>query len=195
MNIGIYSGSFNPPHLGHAMMAAYISGFVSEIDRLWLLVSPHNPLKDNQSLAPFPNRLDMATTMADNIPGVSASDFENTLPLPSYTINTLQTLSDKYPRHHFTLIIGADNWQIFHRWRDHQEIISSHGVIIYPRPGYDIDTSTPLPDNVKYLSDAPMTDISSTFIRQTIATGHDMSIFLPPGVYDYIKAHNLYYSI
>ena len=113
------------------------------------------------------------------------------MPRPSYTIDTLGTLREKYAECRFVLIIGADNWQIFDKWRDYRKIIDEYGVVIYPRMGYEID-ETSLPANVRYLRNAPVVEISSTFIRQAIGRGDNMEFFMPDDVYGYIKEHHLY---
>lgn len=191
MNIGIYCGSFNPPHIGHATMAAYIAGFVDEIDELWLLASPQNPLKSPEELAPERHRMAMTRLLAHSVAGVKASDFELSLPTPSYTFKTLESLTAAYPEHKFSLIIGSDNWTLFDRWKNPEQIISRYGVWIYPRPGYDVD-ETSLPAGVRVIKDAPTVDISSTFLRRAIAEGRNVASFTPPGVAEYALAHNLY---
>lgn len=191
MKIGIYCGSFNPPHIGHSTMAAYIAGFVDDIDELWLLVSPQNPLKSPAELAPEHHRMEMLRLLARSVTGAKASDFELSLPTPSYTLRTLDSLSAAYPDNHFTLVIGSDNWTLFGKWKDPEQIISRYGVWIYPRPGYDVDEST-LPPGVRLIKDAPTVDISSTFLRRAIASGHDVAPFTPPGVAEYARRHNLY---
>lgn len=191
MNIVIYPGSFDPIHTGHACMASWVSQFMPEVDALWLLITPTNPLKPQGYVATDAERVAMARMVADSLSRVEASEFEYTLPRPSYTYATLSALRGKYPQHHFRLLIGSDNWHIFHRWRDSDKIVSEFGVLIFTRPGYEVDPSS-LPAGAQLLSDAPCLEISSTFIRQGIAAGRDMNYFLPSAVYDYINEKGIY---
>lgn len=189
MNIGIFGGSFNPIHVGHAILANYITQF-TDIDQVWLMVSPQNPLKSGYSKAMDYHRIRMTELVAKRNPNINTSAFEFTLPKPSYTINTLNALCQKFPQHNFKLIIGADNWDIIEKWKDYKEIIEKYGVIVYPRKGYenlDLKGYT----NVTFI-DAPLIEISSTFIRNAIKDGKDMSFLLPDEVYYYIKENSLY---
>lgn len=191
MKIGIYSGSFNPIHTGHEMLANYIANNC-DIDELWLLVTPQNPLKEKKDLISDNHRLQMVSLVAQNYNNIKASGFEFNLPQPTYTYTTLCHLKEKYPQNEFTLIIGSDNWTIFNKWKDHSLIISQFGLIIYPRPGYRIDETT-LPQNVKFLKDAPIMDLSSTTIRNAIIKKLDTSKMLNKKVACYISSHNLYH--
>lgn len=154
------------------------------------MLSPLNPLKSNTTdLIPDVTRLKMLDIALKDAEGILVSDIELSMPRPSYTINTLRYLAKRYSRHSFKLIIGADNWKIFNQWKDSEEIINDFGVVVYPRPGYQLGTI--YDDNVEVVN-APMADISSSFIRKAIARGKDMRYFLPQGVYEYIKTNNLY---
>lgn len=189
MKIGILGGSFNPVHIGHTMLASYMQQF-GGFDEVWLTLSPLNPLKADQSeLIPDLKRLKMLDIAVDGVKGLEVCDIELSMPRPSFTINTLRFLAKRYPRHTFKLIIGSDNWKIFKQWRDYEAIIDEFGVVIYPRPGYPLGTI--YEDNVDVVN-APTADISSTFLRKAIARGKDMNLFLPCGVFDYIKQENLY---
>ncbi|MCH5326687.1 MAG: nicotinate-nucleotide adenylyltransferase [Duncaniella sp.] len=189
MRIGLLGGSFNPIHIGHLMLASYMQQYVG-FDEVWLMLSPLNPLKvDTADLIPDIRRLQMLDIAIGDAKGLVVNDIELSMPRPSYTINTLRYLSKKYQRHTFKLIIGSDNWKIFSQWKDSEEILDDYGVMVYPRPGYPLGTV--YDDRVEIVK-APVTDISSTFIRQGIARGRDMRYFLPVGVYDYIKTNNLY---
>lgn len=188
--IGILGGSFNPVHVGHMMIAQYMVEF-GGLDEVWLLLSPHNPLKEAEGLLPDEVRLTMLELACNEVPSLSASDFEFHLPRPSYTYITLQELQSAYPDADFTLLIGADNWQIFNRWRCGDFIVKNFDVIIYPRQGCRIDEAS-LPERVTYRPDAPIVEVSSTFIRNAIASGHCVNQFLPAGVYNYIKQNHLY---
>lgn len=191
MDIVIYSGSFDPMHTGHACLASWVAQFCPQADELWLMVTPRNPLKPDTDMVSDRHRLAMASLVADTLPGVRVSDFEFSLPRPSYTHSTLQALALRWPQHRFRLLIGSDNWLIFHRWRDHDAILRDFGVLIYMRPGYPVDPGT-LPPGATLLEGAPRFEISSTFIRESLRRGINMNYFLPPAVYDYVRTHNLY---
>ena len=188
--IGIYSGSFNPIHLGHVRLADYICS-AGLVDEVWLMVSPLNPLKQGQTLEADVHRLAMATVATAHCSKVQPSDFEFDLPKPNFTYRTLTQLRAVYPDCDFTLIVGSDNWLIFDKWRNWQEIIDEFGLLVYPRPGYDVDEST-MPTNVRLLAEAPVTDLSSTEIRAALTQSGDTSEMLHPNVKDYIIAHHLY---
>jgi len=184
MKIGLYPGSFNPMHIGHLALANWIVEF-TEIDEVWFLVTPQNPLKDEADLLDNDFRLRMARVAVDNYPRFKVSDFEFGLPRPSYTLYTLDKIQEAYPDHVFHLIIGADNWQSFDRWKDPALLLERYSVMIYPRLGYPIEIGSDRP-NVKVV-DAPIFDISSTFIRQSLAAGKDVRFFLPEKVWHLIK--------
>lgn len=187
--IGILGGSFNPVHAGHTMLASYLCqwGFV---DKVWLTLSPQNPIKDAAQLIPDMRRLSMLNIATKGQPGVETCDIELSMPRPSYTINTLDTLARRYPTKRFKLIIGSDNWLIFERWRDWQRILNQYGVIVYPRPGYEVTEDRMLPGMI--LVDAPTVNISSSFIRRAVADGKNMTYFLPAGVFKFIQDNRLY---
>lgn len=190
MTTAIYGGSFDPVHRGHIKVASYIASLPG-IDRVWLMVSRRNPLKPHATRASDADRLNMASLACRGIDGVEASDFEMYLPSPSFSIDTLRALSKAFPDENFPLIIGADNWADIDRWKSHDEIIRDYGLIVYPRPGF------PAPDNVegvRFLPDAPLIDVSSTMIRDRIASGEPTEGLIAPEVEQYIKTHNLYSS-
>lgn len=189
MTIGIYSGSFDPIHSGHAMVANYV-GQCGEVDEVWIMVSRLNPLKGGIEPASDIHRLRMAEFVAEGCRGVRASDFELSLPLPSYTYVTLCRLRETYPEHTFKLIIGSDNWLNLGRWRDAGKIVKEFGLLIYPRPGYELP-QTP-PPGVKVVGNGPTAHVSSTFIREAVAKGMNINYFVPFRVAEYIKEHNLY---
>lgn len=189
MRIGIYGGSFDPLHIGHVAMAGYVAQW-GGVDQVWLMVSPENPLKSGQYRTPESQRLAMARAAVGDDPRVKVSDFEFSLPRPSYTFATLEALAAAWPEHQFVLIIGADNWRDFQLWRNPDEIISRYGVIVYPRAGCDVSGS--LPEGVSYLSDAPLVEVSSSFIRSAIAEGKSMRYFMPDSVARAVEAYGLY---
>lgn len=191
MRIGIYGGSFNPIHLGHTQLAASIVA-QGLVDELWLLVSPLNPLKQGTTsdIAEYEHRLKMAELATQNLEGVKVSDFERHLPLPSYTITTLGELHRAYPEHEFVLVIGADNWERFPRWYHADEIIANYSILIYRRPGCELDEKA-LPSSVQVV-DTPLYDVSSTQIRESVKKGRMMRRWLDAQVVKYIKKHQLY---
>ena len=186
--IGLLGGSFNPVHMGHMMLASYLTQW-GYVDKVWLTLSPQNPMKNPAALLPDICRLAMLNIATRNVPDIETCDIELSMPRPSYTINTLTTLARRYPTKKFKLIIGSDNWHIFDRWRESQRILDEFGVIVYLRPGYDVERR-----NVDGLEvvDAPGINLSSTFVRDAIENGRDMNLFLPQGVYKYITDNNLY---
>lgn len=190
MKIGILGGSFNPIHTGHAILANYITQH-TDIEQLWLMVSPQNPLKDNLAQSYDVHRLAMAELVARKCDNVITSGFEFTLPRPSYTIDTLRALKEKFPQHEFVLIIGADNWNVFNWWKNHDEILKSHKIMIYPRQGFDIDIPVELAGSVTKLS-SPIIELSSTYIREQLKNNMNMNFYLPQDVYKYILEHKLY---
>lgn len=189
MTVGILGGSFNPVHVGHMMLASYMSQY-ADLDRVWLMLSPRNPLKESSALIDDSHRLEMLRIAAASVPEVEVCDIELSMPYPSYTIDTLDLLNEKYADVRFRLIIGSDNWLIFDKWKDYKRIIDNYGVIVYPRPGFDVENCRPV-DGVELIK-APTVDISSTFIRTGFASGKNMRAFLPEGVNEYILSHELW---
>ena len=190
MKIGILGGSFNPIHIGHAILANYITQY-TDIEQLWLMVSPQNPLKSEISDSYDVHRLAMAELVASKCENVITSGFEFTLPKPSYTISTLEALTKKFPQHEFVLIIGADNWQYFNKWKDSDLILKNHDIYVYPRKGYEINIPDDLKDKV-YSLDSPIVEVSSTFIREQLKHNRNMNFYLPQDVYKYILKNRLY---
>ena len=178
MKIGIYGGSFNPIHFGHIGLAKWVTEH-TDLDQVWLMVSPNNPLKDKAILADEQERLDAAKEAirreSDEAKDkIIVSDFEFHLPRPNYTANTLRELQKQYPQHEFTLIIGEDNLNIFNKWREYQYILDTYRTFVYPRRNIISQTSQQHEDilrkanNVKLLADAPYFDISSTELRKNL---------------------------
>ena len=197
MTIGIYSGSFNPVHKGHVSLCSYLvkQGIV---DQVWLIRSPLNPFKVDtaSTLAPDDDREAMLKLAVRGRKGLHVSNIEDNLPKPNYSINTFHALERKYPQHQFHLIIGADNWLAFDRWRAYDEFLTRYHLIVYPRPGYEMGEEEQLRlgeeaiRNVRFV-DAPLFDISSTEIRTDIASGRKPAMIYP-GVFAYIVKNNLY---
>lgn len=185
MKIAVYPGTFDPPHAGHAMVASYVAQF-TDVDEVWMMPSGLNPLKRGSLPSSSDSaRMEMVRLTAAPLPGVTASDFELSLPRPTYTYVTLCRLREKYPQHSFTLVVGSDNWLCFSRWRNTDRILSEFGVIVYPRPGYEVGGETVHP-NALMLQDAPLALISSSFIREIIAGGHSAAGFVAPDVAAYL---------
>jgi nicotinate-nucleotide adenylyltransferase len=188
--IGIFGGSFNPIHVGHALIASYIveSGAV---DTLWLMVSPQNPLKENSGLASDYHRLRMTELVSRRIENVITSAFEFDMPKPSYTIDTLNALQEKFPDDEFYLVIGADNWCLFDKWKAGEEIITKYHILIYPRRGYDIVIPERYSDRVEVVN-APLIEVSSTLIRERLAQMKSVSFYVSEAVEKYILKNKLY---
>lgn len=184
LRTALFGGSFNPIHLGHTALAASVlrQGLADEV---WLMVSPHNPLKAAAGLLAENLRLRLAQQALRDVPGVCASDFEFHLPRPSYTWQTLSALRRSYPRRDFSLLIGADNWLIFDKWAHYAEILRSTPILVYPRPGFPVDAST-LPPSVRLVS-APLFPFSSTDVRRAVLSGRDIGAMVSPAIADDVK--------
>ena len=182
MNIGLFLGSFNPIHNGHLGLAQYILT-QPEVDEVWFVVSPNNPLKDRSTLLDEKLRLQLTELAVVGIAGLRACDIELSLPKPSYTVNTLRALSELYPQHRFTLIIGSDNMAIFDRWKDYRYILDNYPIVVYPRQGDDITKLSGKYPEMKVLAGAPMFNISSTRIRLLYKNGESYRQLVPKTVY------------
>ncbi len=190
-SIGLFFGSFNPIHLGHTQLAEYIFEY-SGVDEIWYIVSPRNPLKEQSELIDEHLRfrlIEMATEGKDYL---KVSDIEFNMPKPSYTINTLQALSEKYPEDNFILLIGSDNMQIFDQWKDYQTILNEYSILVYPRKDFDYEPFEEIYPDMQILEEAPFFEISSTDIRELIKNNQDASQWLHPDVYQFIKENSLY---
>jgi len=187
--VGIYSGSFNPIHHGHVMLANYLVEF-SDLDELWFVVTPQNPLKKKEDLLDDDERLKMVQLAIGDDPRIHVSDIEMHLPTPSYTINTLTALSEQYPDSEFVFICGMDSLQNLKNWREYQKILDNYELLVFPREGYDGGELINYP-SVTVLK-TPIIEISSTFIRQCIKEGRDVRHFMPEKAFEYMKEHRLY---
>lgn len=191
MKVALFFGSFNPIHVGHLIIANYIAE-TSDVDKVWLVVSPHNPLKPKSSLLNEYDRLHLVNLAIENNFNLQACNIEFGLPKPSYTINTLIYLKEKYPDIEFSLIMGGDNINTIHKWKNYEQILENHTIYIYKRPGFE-----GVPNNLDgnfHVLDVPLLDISSTFIRNSIKDGISMKYFLPDTVEKYISEMNLFKS-
>lgn len=191
MRIGIYSGSFNPVHVGHISLVEYIVK-QNIVDQVWLIRSPQNPLKVNSSLLSDEHRAEMLRLATKGRKGLSISTIEDNLPKPNYTINTLRALQEEFPDEEFYLIIGADNWDIFDKWKDWDIIIRDFHLIVYPRPGYEYPEIDQESFPTVQVVDAPQFDLSSTEIRDLIKEGEPITGYVDEKVEEYIIANNLY---
>lgn len=183
--IGIFGGSFNPVHTGHICLARQLLTAVS-LDEIWFMVSPLNPFKqDFTDLLPDDVRLGLTREALKDEPCMLASDYEFSLPRPSYMWNTLAHLTQSYPQYSFTLIVGADNWLAFDRWAHHDFIQQHYDIAVYPRMGYDVDTES-LPSHVK-LVQAELYPFSSTDIRTMVHQGRSIKGLVPDSILSKVK--------
>lgn len=188
-HIGLFGGSFNPIHKGHIGLAKHILE-LAKLDEVWFMVSPLNPLKQgNTDILENEKRLELARIALQDNPRLKASDFEFHLPTPSYTWQTLQSLAVEYPDYEFFLIIGADNWLLFDRWFNADEIVKNYRILVYPRTDCPVDAAT-LPANVTLLN-TPLYNVSSTEIRQRIRNGKSVARLLPRSI---VEKATEYYS-
>ena len=190
MKTGIFGGSFNPIHNGHIRLARQMLA-LSRLDEIWFVVSPQNPLKRQADLLDDRQRLDMVRLALTEEPQMTACDYEFRLPRPSYTWNTLQSMSRDYPDREFTLLIGGDNWADFDRWYHHDDILGNYPIVIYPRGGSQVDAEA-LPAGVT-LANTGLIGISSTEVRRRIRMGLSFDSLVPPVVANKIIAEHLYF--
>lgn len=189
MHIGLFFGSFNPVHIGHMALANYMLSF-TDMDQVWLVVSPHNPLKQKKELLHQNDRLHLVELAIDGHPKIRSSNIEFGLPQPSYTVNTLAYLKEKFPQHTFSIIMGQDNLQTLHKWKNAETLLNNHRIYVYPRPGSGKGQYDQHPH--VHLTEAPLIEISATFIRTAIKEKKDVSFFMPPKVWQYIDEMNFY---
>ena len=186
-NVALYFGSFNPIHLGHQKLAEYLTDN-DLVDEVWFVISPCNPLKKKSDLLDENLRLKMVEMSIKDKPRLKVCTIEFDMPIPSYTIDTLTVLSDRYPDHNFSLMIGSDNVFVFDKWKGFKDILSKYDVYVYPRLGYDFnDVNYLYPSMV--LVDTPYYEISSTDIRTNKV---DNKFWLNPDVFDFINKNKIY---
>lgn len=189
--VGLYFGSFNPIHKGHTALATWILQNTS-LDEVWLVVSPQNPFKQANQLASNQHRLQMARLAVEATPGLKVCDIECNLPTPSYTINTLNALAEKFPYTTFVLLMGADNLSGLPRWKSAELIMTRYPIWVYPRPGVEVEALLPQFPQINYLSNAPLFDVSATQVREALLTGQSVKNMLADEVVSYISKHSLY---
>ena len=187
---GLYFGSFNPIHIGHLAIANYLVEF-TEIDQLWFVVSPHNPHKKKANLLNDYDRLELAHRAVGDDARLKVTDIEFYLPKPSYTVDTLAYLKDRHPNCHFKILMGSDNLENFHKWKNYETIVENYGVIVYPRHGFDKSNMQPH-KNITVAENAPLMEISSSFIRNAVKEGKDIRHFLPQKTWEYMDEMGFY---
>ena len=182
--IGLFFGSFNPIHIGHLIIANYIVEN-TELNQIWFVVSPQNPLKNKATLLNDYQRLTLVKIAIEDNPKFKACDIEFKMPTPSYTYLTLQKLRTKHPKYAFALIMGMDNLATLNKWKNYKEITENHKIFVYPRNHDEVEI-TKFNENI-ILTQAPKIEISSSFIRQSIKNNKDVKYLLSPEVYNYVK--------
>ena len=192
MNIGLYFGTFNPIHIGHLAIANHMVEY-SNLDEVWFVVTPHSPFKKKSTLLPDNDRYEMVYLATKDYPKLKPSNIEFNLPQPNYTITTLVHLTEKYPQHQFNLIMGEDNLASFHKWKNYEVILEDYGIYVYPRIYKGERPETQFDNHPKiHTVDAPIMEISSTFIRKAIADKKNIQPLLPTKVWNYVYDMNFY---
>ena len=187
--IGLFFGSFNPIHVGHLVIANFMAT-QTDLDELWMIISPQNPLKKKNTLARDHDRLRMVQLAIDDNPNLQASDIEFKLPQPSYTIDTLTFLKEKHPHHEFVLIMGGDNLASLHKWKNYELLLRDHHIYVYQRPQYDLGK---LQEHAHvHLFEAPLMQISASYIRKCIKNKQSVRYLIPDAVLEEIEACGLY---
>jgi nicotinate-nucleotide adenylyltransferase len=192
MKIGLYFGTFNPIHVGHLIIANHLAEH-SDLDQIWMVVTPHNPHKKKSTLLEDHHRLHMVRLATESYPKIVPSDIEFKLPQPNYTVNTLAHLEEKYPQHKFSLIMGEDNLNALHKWKNYEIIIQNHEIYVYPRLNSGLTENEFINHPKIHKIAAPIIEISSTAIRESIKNKKSVIPMLPPLVWEYVD-HNLFYK-
>ena len=187
--VGLFFGSFNPIHVGHLIIANYMANY-TDLDEVWFVVSPQNPFKEKKSLANMFDRLEMVNLAIEGADNLYASDIEFSLPKPSYTIDTLTYLAEKHPTKAFTLIMGEDNLVGFPKWKNADILLRDYRIMVYPRPGYDGGELKSHPSIT--MTDTPLMELSSTFLRKAIKEQKIVKFFIPDQVLEFIDKKGLY---
>ena len=202
MKVGLYFGTFNPIHVGHLIIANYMTEH-SDLDQVWIVVSPQNPLKKKKTLLADYHRLALVRAAIEEDPKLIVSDIEFQLPIPSYTSTTLTYLKEKHAENEFSLIMGEDNLRTFHKWYNHETILNNHTIFVYPRvltiqeeaarkEGESDSNAFSKHENIVFCNDAPVMKISSSFVRNAIAEGKDVRYLLTEPVYKYVEEMHFY---
>jgi nicotinate-nucleotide adenylyltransferase len=188
MHIGLYFGSFNPIHTGHLIIANHVIQY-TDVDKVWFVVSPHNPLKESHALLNEYHRLHLVNLAIEDNPKFRGSNVEFQLPKPSYTIDTLTYLSEKFPLERFSVIMGSDSFRNIHRWKNFEQLLARHQIVVYNRPEHPV---TETYGASLTLLDAPLLDISATFVRRQIRDKKSVKYLVPRNVEEYILANHYY---
>lgn len=188
--IGLFFGSFNPIHTGHLIIANYMAE-QTDLDQVWLVVTPQNPLKQKRSLANNYDRLHLVNISIENNPNLQASSIEFGLPQPSYTIDTLTYLKEKHPDDQFVLIMGGDNLLSLPKWKNYEIILRDYEIYVYSRPGYAMGELAEH-EHIRVFTEVPQMSISASFIRESLQNGHSIQYLVPDAVYEYLTENNLY---
>ena len=188
MKIGLFFGSFNPMHIGHKIIGSYMAEF-SDLDKVLFVVSPQNPSKLKLSLLDQHHRLMIIRMEIEDNSKLQVSDIEFSMPRPSYTIDTLVCLTEKYPDNEYVLIMGSDNLQNLHKWKNNEQILENYAIYVYPRPGFEINR---VHKNIHIVKEVPQMDISASFIRSSIKEGQDISYLMPEKAWRYTDEMNFY---
>jgi nicotinate-nucleotide adenylyltransferase len=187
--IGLFFGSFNPIHIGHLIIANSMVE-LTDLEQVWFVVTPQNPFKKSNSLLHEFDRLDMVELAIEDNFNLRATDVEFHMPKPSFTIDTLAYLADKYPQHQFKLIIGEDNMSNFHKWKNYERILDHFGLLVYPRPNIKPSSIKNHP-NIRMV-DAPLLDISATYVRQLVQENKSIKYLVPEKVANYIYDRKIF---
>jgi nicotinate-nucleotide adenylyltransferase len=188
--IGLYFGTFNPVHIGHLIIANFMAT-QTDLNEVWMIVSPRNPLKKKDTLLGNYDRLHLVNLGIGNNPKIKASDIEFSLPVPSYTIDTLTFLKEKFPDKNFILIMGGDNLSSFHLWKNYKTILTHYSIYVYSRPGFSIPEEFLNHPSIHFF-ESPQMNISATYIRDCIKKGKSVQYLLPDPVFEYIRDSNLF---
>lgn len=190
LKVGLYFGSYNPIHIGHLAIANYMVEY-TDLDQLWFVVSPQNPFKKKENLLADYHRLEMVERAIENDDRFRASNIEFNMPKPSYTIDTLAWLQERFPNYSFSILMGSDNLESFPKWKNYEMIVENYGIIVYPRPGFD-KSKIKIHKNIELADKTPLMEISSSFIRKAIKEGKDIRHFMPLKAWEYLDEMNFY---
>lgn len=189
MKVGLFFGSFNPVHIGHLLIADYLV-HNSDLDQIWMIVSPHNPLKTKKSLAKDYDRLHLMRLATEDNPNIKASDIEFGLPKPSYTVDTMAYITEKYPQHDFSLIMGGDSLASLHKWKNHEVLLDKYRILVYQRPHFELGELA----NHEHVTilECPQFDISATYVRNRLKNKESIRYLVTDTVYQYLEEHPIY---